>query len=213
MTDKIRFSLFLLLLFMIGIIGYWIFRIMNNAVPYVDQWTREPVEQLANTGMYSIFRWITELGSSTFTIPLVIIMGMILWRMYQNWLPALVFSGGTLATHYLNVAIKHLVNRERPSILVAANAEGHSFPSGHAMISMVCYGLLAYFFSKKVKSSKKKLFIECFFALLILLIGVSRYIINVHYLTDVLAGFFIGFLCLIACIYLFQFLMRKQRSV
>lgn len=192
------------------IIGIWMYQLFHNRIPYIDKWTRGPVEQLEDTMVYTIFRWITELGSSTFTTPFVIMMAFVIWWLYRNILPALVISFGTLFTHYFNVAIKHLVERERPSILAAANAEGHSFPSGHAMISIVCYGLTAYFLSQKVNTMKKKRWIITFFSLLIFLIGMSRYIINVHYLTDVIAGFFIGFLCLNGLIYLYKQLRKKQ---
>ncbi|MBU5266184.1 phosphatase PAP2 family protein [Virgibacillus proomii] len=192
------------------IIGIWMYQLFHNRIPYIDKWTRSPVEQLENTMVYTIFRWITELGSSTFTTPFVIMMSFVIWWLYRNILPALVISFGTLFTHYFNVAIKQLVERERPSILAAANAEGHSFPSGHAMISIVCYGLTAYFLSQKVNTTKKKRWIVTFFSLLIFLIGMSRYIINVHYLTDVIAGFFIGFLCLNGLIYLYKQLRKKQ---
>ncbi|MBU8566919.1 phosphatase PAP2 family protein [Virgibacillus pantothenticus] len=202
------------LIFMVGIVLtlLWMYKLMNQTVPYVDQWTRDLVSRLDNTEVYTMFRWITELGSSTFTIPFVIVMAIVFWWLYRNMLPALIFSLGTLFTHYFNVAIKQLVERERPSILIAANAEGHSFPSGHAMISMVCYGLVAFFLSKRLKGAKKKQLVQVFFAGLIVLIGMSRYIINVHYLTDVLAGFFIGFLCLFGFIRLYQWLADKQAS-
>nr|WP_280922962.1 phosphatase PAP2 family protein [Virgibacillus litoralis] len=122
----------------------------------------------------------------------------------------MVFGVGTLTSHGLNILIKRLVERERPSILVAANAEGYSFPSGHAMISMVCYGLLAYFITKNLKSAKATFAVQFLFALLIFLIGISRYMINVHYLTDVLAGFIFGFIFLVGLIYLYE-LIRNRR--
>ncbi|SHH05292.1 phosphatase PAP2 family protein [Virgibacillus chiguensis] len=197
--------------FFIGVVLtlLWGYKVANQTMPYIDQWTRDVVERLDDTAIYTAFRWITELGSSSFTIPFVLVMAFVFWWMYRSIIPALIFSLGTLSTHYFNIVIKHLVERDRPSVLVAANAEGHSFPSGHAMISMVCYGLVAYFLSNRLKQKTKKWLIQVFFAGLILLIGMSRYIINVHYLTDVLAGFFIGFLCLIGLVYLYQLTSRQ----
>lgn len=206
-----RKYILLLLMIALCINGWWIYQIMNHKLPYLDQWTRDPVIGLDEDSiLYEVFRFLTDLGSWPFIIPFVIIMAVVFWFLYQDWLPAVILSGGTLLTHYINVAIKHLVDRERPSILVAANAEGHSFPSGHAMIPMVCYGLCAYFLSQRLQSSKRRFIIEFFFAMLIFLIGISRYIINVHYLTDVLAGFLIGFLCLLVSINLYQWLQKKR---
>jgi undecaprenyl-diphosphatase len=206
-NNRILFLLLAVILFMIGL---WIVRIIQGEMPYVDVWTREQVEWLSDTYIYLFFRNITELGSRWFLVPFVITAAIILWFVYKNWLPALIFSGGTLLTHVFNLLIKNVVGRERPSIYEAANAEGYSFPSGHSMIPMVCYGLLSYFIAKKITSAKLKLAVQSFFALLIFLIGFSRYVINVHFLTDIVAGFVIGFLMLIGFINLYENLRKRQ---
>ncbi|GAB3790143.1 phosphatase PAP2 family protein [Virgibacillus kimchii] len=202
--------LLFLLIFVIITIGLWVVRILQGDMPYVDLWTRDQVDWFSDTYMYIFFRYITEMGSRWFLVPFVVTVAIILWIQFKNWLPALIFSGGTLLTHLFNLLIKHAVERERPSIYAAANAEGYSFPSGHSMIPMVCYGLLAFFIAKKINSPKIKLVVQSFFALLIFLIGISRYVINVHFLTDIVAGFIIGFLLLIGFIYLYEDLHKRQ---
>lgn len=197
-------------MFMICII--WNVKIMAGVVPYVDQWSREFVANIADSTIYLIFRWITELGSKSFLLPFTIIMSLFLWYLFRDWLAGFLFAGGTLGSHLLNTLIKGLVERERPRILLEANAEGYSFPSGHAMTSLVCYGLFVYFIVKKIASQKAVLGIKIAFALLVFLIGISRYIINVHYLTDVLAGFTIGGLYLTGMIYLFEFIQNRRSN-
>ncbi|TFJ93535.1 phosphatase PAP2 family protein [Lentibacillus salicampi] len=205
--------LLFLLMAVLLTIGVWVFRIISGKILYLDRMTRGLVEQMEDTTVYTFFRWVTEFGSDTFLTPFTILMALFLWRVYRELLPSLVFGLGTLTSHGLNVVIKQLVERERPSILVAANAEGYSFPSGHAMIPMVCYGLLAYFLVKKLTSARAVLAVQLSLALLIFLIGISRYIINVHYLTDVIAGFVFGFIYLAALIYLYEWLQNlKEKS-
>lgn len=194
--------------FVLIITGIWMVRIIGGKAPHIDRWTRELVEKLNNSGVYTFFRWTTELGSGTFLVPFAIIFTFILWWTFRDWLPAIIFGFGTLTSHGLNILIKQLIERERPSILVAANAEGYSFPSGHAMISMVCYGLLSYFLAKKITSAKATFAIQFLFAMLVFLIGISRYVINVHYLTDVLAGFIFGFIWLVCLIYLYEYIQK-----
>ncbi|RIU90669.1 phosphatase PAP2 family protein [Oceanobacillus picturae] len=214
MRSKKNYLLLVLLVAVVVMIGLWITKILNGTLPYMDQWTRDPVEGLAvDSQFYTVFRWITELGSSHFVIPLVVIMAVILYWKYRTILPVLVFAGGTWGAHVINVWIKHVVQRERPSILVAANAEGYSFPSGHAMISMVCYGLLAYFIVQLVKKPKAKKLIQGGLAFLILLIGISRYVINVHYLTDVMAGFILGYLWVLVMIFLYEKLRHRRKKI
>ncbi|SFA81601.1 undecaprenyl-diphosphatase [Lentibacillus halodurans] len=210
MLNRRKYIMLLLLSLQLLIIGIWVMRIISGQVVYIDQMTRGLVQQLADTNVYTFFRWLTELGSSTFLTPFTIITSLLLWWAFRDWLPALVFGLGTLSGHGVNILMKQLVERERPSILVAANAEGYSFPSGHAMIPMVCYGLLAYFLAKKLTSSKAAITVQFSLALLIFLIGISRYVINVHYLTDVFAGFVFGFIFLAGLIYLYEWLQEVR---
>jgi len=171
----------------------WIIQIKRDILPYTDQWTRGIVPHVHGTGLFDFFRVITELGSSHVLIPIAIAAAAGLMLLYKHWYPALLLLGGTLFAHLLNTWIKQLIARERPSVSVTLNAEGFSFPSGHSMISMVFYGLLAYLLCKKIHSEKGKLMVQILSGTLVCLIGISRYFINVHYITDIIAGFTIGF--------------------
>ncbi|WP_080874086.1 phosphatase PAP2 family protein [Oceanobacillus timonensis] len=179
---------------------FWVIQIKLDILPYIDRWTSEIVPLVHGSATYQFFRIITELGSSNVLIPIAIAAAAIFVLLYRHWYPALLLLAGSLFAHLLNVFIKQLVARERPSISVALNAEGFSFPSGHSMISMVCYGLIAYLLCKKIRSEKLTWTVQIVFGTLVCLIGVSRFFINVHYITDVIAGFTIGFAVLYAYI-------------
>src|SRR5699024_7592027 len=118
-------------MFMICII--WYVKIMSGVVPSVDQWSWQFVANIVASKFYLIFHWITELVSKSFLFPFTIIMSLLLWYLFRDWLAGFLFAGGTLGSHLLNTLIKELVERERPRVLLEANAEGYSFPSGHAM--------------------------------------------------------------------------------
>lgn len=199
-----------LLAFVLFITVLWAVKIKQGTIPIVDQWTRYFVQALADSNLYFLFRWLTELGSGTFLTPFTIIMGLVLCYMFRDWFVGFMFTGGVLLSHASNIGIKVLIERERPSILVAAEAEGYSFPSGHAMISMVSYGLLVYFLAKKIKSKKAVIATQISVSILIFFIGISRYVINVHYLTDVLAGFIFGFLFILLWAYVFEYIQKRR---
>ncbi len=206
-NQKLGLFLFFII---VAVIGVWIFQIMNERMPYVDKFTRGLVGQLEGTLLYDLFRMMTNLGSEFFLYPFVVITAIVLFIWFKHWLPAVIFAGGTLSSHLVNTFIKSIVTRERPSILVEANAEGYSFPSGHAMISIVCYGLIGYFITKKLKSKAAIRIVQILFSLLIFLIGISRYVINVHYLTDIITGLFLGYLLLSGFIYLYERMNTKR---
>ena len=77
---------------------------------------------------------------------------------------------------------------------------GYSFPSGHAMVSVVLYGLLAYFSYKFIKNKIVKNIIVVINVLLVLLIGISRIYLGVHYFSDVFVGQLISLVLLVIII-------------
>lgn len=193
----------------------WILIIKSDELPKIDQWSRPFVETVDGTTVYTIFRWMTEFGSVHFVLPLSIITLIILWVVFRDYLPALTFGLGVLFAHLLNQSIKSIVARERPSISPLLNAEGFSFPSGHAMVPIVCYGLIAFFISKKLRSTWAMMVVYGFFGCFIWLIGISRYILNVHYLTDIISGFLFGLFVFLLSIYLYekiQVIRSEKRS-
>ncbi|AYA37058.1 phosphatase PAP2 family protein [Hymenobacter oligotrophus] len=99
----------------------------------------------------------------------------------------------------LNLLLKTFYNRPRP-VLPLTSASGLSFPSGHAMISASFYGLLIYVTWRHVRSRTWRWLLMAGLAVLILLIGLTRVYLRVHYASDVLAGFAAGGLWLLIAI-------------
>lgn len=194
------------------IIINWMFVIKRGDVPKFDQWTRPFVETIADTPIYTIFRWITELGSFHFVLPFTLLMVLFFFILFRDYLPAMTFGLGVLTAHLLNKWIKIFISRERPSISELLNAEGFSFPSGHSMVTIVCYGLIAYLIGKKLRSKRAILTVRIGFGCLVFLIGFSRYILNVHYLTDIISGFLFGFIVLSIFIYLYEKIQKVRKQ-
>ncbi|MRH44140.1 phosphatase PAP2 family protein [Aquibacillus halophilus] len=185
-------------------------RVTDKETPIIDQWSSPLVAELDSSMIFFIFRWLTELGSGTFLTPFSVVFAIFIWRFSKDWVAALMCPLGALVGYRLNHWIKVLVERERPRILEGAEGVGYSFPSGHAMVSMIAYGLFIYFLIKYTKSGSVSLWINIVGVMLILLIGMSRYVIRVHYLTDVLAGYAFGFLFLMLWIGLYHLLIKLK---
>lgn len=210
MKNKKKFLNVFFFLLASVIAGYITYRIASNRTTNLDAWAEPFVSDLNEQGMlFTIFRWITELGSATFLVPFSLVMAVLIWWLSRNWLMVTFFASGAIIGPYLVTVIKNLVQRERPRILEMAEGEGYSFPSGHAMSSMIIYGMLIYFFTILLKKSNHIFMINTVFVLLILLIGLSRYIIRVHHLSDVLAGFSYGFIFIVIWLGLFHWVHLK----
>ncbi|MET8149772.1 phosphatase PAP2 family protein [Actinoplanes sp. NPDC049668] len=109
----------------------------------------------------------------------------------------------------LDPSLKTLVGRLRPVVEApVAAAPGNSFPSGHALGSMVVYGALLLVFLPAVAPRRRRLFIGLT-AAVIALIGVTRIALGVHFVSDVLAGWLLGAAWLGVTAYAFRVWRRE----
>ncbi len=111
----------------------------------------------------------------------------------------------------LNCLMKLLFGRARPALWKhIINVGQHSFPSGHAMVSIVIYGFTSYILAKQFP--EWRFWIYGLTVILIAAIGFSRLYLGVHWLTDVAAGYAAGLVWLIPCILSLES-QHKHRSL
>lgn len=102
----------------------------------------------------------------------------------------------------INQVMKAVFRRERPALkLRRAHATGYSFPSGHAMITATSYGVMAYLAGRRgsLTGTRAAHLVLGPVVLLCALVGGSRVYLEVHYLTDVLAGWAAAVVWVTAC--------------
>jgi undecaprenyl-diphosphatase len=127
---------------------------------------------------------------------MVVMIGLILsiyflykrfWRELGMTLVGL--GGGGVIWYFL----KQYFDRPRPAAPLGALSLGDpSFPSGLALASVLCYGLLAYLLIPQMPSRFWKWFVGLMLALVILFVGFSGILLGAHYVTDVIAGYALG---------------------
>ena len=101
----------------------------------------------------------------------------------------------------LDWALKTIFHRDRPAFPKAfVHALGFSFPSGHAMGSLIGIGMLAYLIIHSTGKRRAAVTVGVAATLLVLGVGFSRLYLGAHYPSDVLAGFAAGIVWLAACI-------------
>lgn len=134
---------------------------------------------------------ITNLGYG-FTYGIIVVCSFLILLFYRRWLEfaglALCLAGGAL----LNLLLKNLFERSRPDQFTMVVATGYSFPSGHAMVSLCFYGMLAFLIARRIKKWQYRYGIAVLTMLFIAAIGVSRIYLGVHYPSDIAAGFAAG---------------------
>ncbi len=160
-----------------------------DRVWYVDKLIQNWVNEINSSGVELFFQGITQLGSPLAFIPLAVVAFLILW-MGGHIRAAVILNSGLIMAWVAMKFLKHMVGRERPLGEQLTVATGMSFPSGHAMLSLVFFGFLAYLLL--ISSSRPGKIAGYALMVVILLIGFSRIYLNVHYATDVAAGFILG---------------------
>lgn len=175
----------------------------------------------------ALTHWIqghdTEWGEVFFTgvsllgAPLLALILMIAALMYARQrdfvrsasLPMALVSGAAL-----NALLKHVFHRGRPEFATEFITHASwSFPSGHAMESMVGYGMLLGVVWHGIQGSGRRRMAAVGVGLLVFLIGVGRVYLGVHYLTDVIAGWLAGGAWLLVCVTAFHFAERRRAVV
>ena len=115
----------------------------------------------------------------------------------KNKKVALTIPTNLLIITSINQILKLIFQRPRPVGYRLLEIGEYSFPSGHAMTSMALYGLLIYLAYKLVKNKNLKVLFITISIFMIIIIGVSRIYLGVHYCSDVLVGWSLSIIYLI----------------
>ena len=196
----------MVLLFIAFVLIAW--RVQAGGPTALDEYVKGLVRGLQTESSLSFFAYLTKLGSFVGVFSTVCI-AVIVFFMKRSYVAMVIYPVAVLSTHLINKGIKEVVQRERPSLNAALDAVGYSFPSGHAMLSIVTFGFLAYIIAINVKSAAGKVAITISAAILIVGIGLSRIVLSVHYPTDVLAGYCLSGIILIITIYLHRLFSQR----
>lgn len=143
---------------------------------------------------------LSFLGSFLVLIPLALVTMVFTYYHKKHYWDTMMVGVALAGGWILNEILKRAFHRQRPHILRLVEATGYSFPSGHSMISFIFYGFLAYIFWINLDNKILRFIITGLFGLLVILIGLSRIYLGVHYASDVIGGFVAGSFWLIGCI-------------
>lgn len=154
------------------------------------------IQKLHSPLLDRIMLGITALGDPIVLLPLCLAVGSVFYRRRSQAITLGIVTVGAIG---LNCWLKLLFGRARPALWDRLiNVGLHSFPSGHAMVSIATYGFVGYSLANQFPQRQRQIF--GLTAILIGAIGFSRLYLGVHWLTDVTAGYAVGLVWLIACI-------------
>ncbi|MDA7025685.1 phosphatase PAP2 family protein [Bacillus sp. CLL-7-23] len=163
-------------------------------VQTIDQDFIQAVITIRHPLLTKFFHFLTNLGSSAVILLFMLIITLVILirkRTVSVWYMYLFF----FLERILNETSKKWIARERPSFAPLVDESSFSFPSGHSMNAASMYAFFAFFLLMDVPYFRRhRTAVYIWTGALVILIGGSRIYLGVHYLTDVIGGFSLGFL-------------------
>ena len=168
-----------------------------------DGWTEQEelyrIDRIANERLVDAFssgpwlqvlRLVTHFGAVPMMLVVSAGLALWLWRRRARWelLALLLVSAGGQALLW---SLKWIYARPRPGEGLTSSV-GYSFPSGHSFTSMVLYGFILYLVWQHTERRTWRVLAALLLSLLVLAVGVSRVLLSVHWVSDVLGGCAIG---------------------
>ena len=131
----------------------------------------------------------------------------------KNIKTGVLISVNSINSVIVNLIFKRIIKRERPIVLHLIEQTGFSFPSGHAMAAMSFYGFLIYLIAKSKFNTYTKVIYIFLLSTIILLVGISRIYLGVHYASDIIGGYLTSIIYMFIYIFTVDKIKNKIKTV
>ncbi|WP_178984345.1 phosphatase PAP2 family protein [Winogradskyella helgolandensis] len=187
----------------------------TTSLAQFDTTITEQILAYRNPTLTSYFVFITDVGDVYGYLLVFILCNVAFLLILKKWQYGVQLSVVILLALSSNIILKKVVNRPRPELEHLVSVETLSYPSGHAMTAMAFYGFLIYLFYHFKIHPILKFCIILLLIFLIFSIGISRIYLGVHFPSDIVGGFIAGFIWVILCALIFNFIRvyRKDPTV
>ena len=150
-------------------------------------------------------------STATISVVSVIFAAALLWQRQWYWLLSFALAGG--GGIVLNIGLKHLFDRKRPEWADSfATLADPGFPSGHAMMATILYGVIAIYLMLRMTSWPGQSLVAVIAAVIVLFVALSRMYLGAHYMSDVVAGMAAGIAWVAFCLTAIEALKRHRNG-
>ncbi|WP_042337940.1 phosphatase PAP2 family protein [Bacillus andreraoultii] len=154
------------------------------------------VQGLESESLTKIMFVFTKIGSFPFVITIFFMSSLFLYFVLHHRSELVLYGGLLIVTQIANQLLKSFFQRTRPEFHRLVEIGGYSFPSGHAMSAFTVYTILAFLFWRHIRTAFGRFLLLAVSILFILLIGISRIYLGVHFPSDIIGGYSMSaFLC------------------
>lgn len=176
---------------------------------YFDTIVITSVHEKISESLKDFMVFISFLGSVNFYLPLGILL-MIYLLKKKSYIEIIGLTNGVLGSAIVNFLVKQYYMRIRPENFFRVKETGFSFPSGHSMVAFSFYFTLVYIVFRNKDWDIKKIIAWIMTSILVVTIGFSRIYLGVHWPTDIVGGFSLGFIWLSVNISIVELLHKKS---
>ncbi|MCL4384286.1 phosphatase PAP2 family protein [Patescibacteria group bacterium] len=185
-------------------LAYFFLKIADEVVDkntqFLDITLSTLIYHLRTPTLTHIMILISNFGAAYTLVGLMFILIALLLRRHRK--EALLFSLVSALGLGINLLLKNVFARPRPLISPLIPASSYSFPSGHAMNSLVFYFMISAYMYHFTHNKLLSIFAVLISILMVILIGFSRIYLGVHYPSDILGGYFIGLWWLVTAFFI-----------
>lgn len=167
-------------------------------------------EQIRSPFLTLFFKAVTVMGEWGFVLGVLFLISLffIIKKRFRYDIVLWPITIGGLGTAFV---LKEIFHRSRPIGALVAETSS-SFPSAHSVIAIAFYVFIFSLLAKNAKRRFSKYLLISVAIFISFLLGFSRLYLGVHYLSDVLAGYAIGYIWFLIGVYGIKFINRKRIS-
>lgn len=206
----IRTRVVVVLIFFIGSFTMISYLMEMEKLVLLDDRIISYVQGFESETLTNIMKFFSFIGDIVPVIVITLLSALFLYRVLHHrrelFLLIITMIGSTL----LNVLLKYFFQRARPDINQIVFEEGFSFPSGHSMAAFSLYGILTFLLWRHIDTRIGRGTLLSVNSLMILLIGLSRIYLGVHYPSDVIGAYTASGFWLFSVIWYYQWLQERR---
>lgn len=152
---------------------------------YIDSVVYNFISKYISTNLTYIYKNLTHIAS----ILIVSLVVIFTFLFFKNKKYGIYMSINLFIITIFQFILKAIFSRTRPVDINLIEENGYSYPSGHSLTAMALYGFIIYLIYKSNLNKRSKLIYITLFSLFILVVGLSRIYLGVHFFTDVIGAF------------------------
>jgi undecaprenyl-diphosphatase len=196
----------------ICIIGFALISLLisDHQIIHFDRTVINLVQGWESPFLTKVMKLFTFIGSTPFVIILIVGFIFFLYKVLHHRLELILLVGAIIGSAILNQILKVIFHRTRPNFHRLIDISGYSYPSGHAMSAFTVYVILSFLLWRHIESRWGRSTLLVFSTFMILMIGLSRIYLGVHFPSDVIGGYLASGLWLTIAIWSFQFYQEKR---